>query len=351
MRQARLAFLPRFVSSLTPAFNSPLLGPTAAIALGRFRFRSASELAGYSFVSANAVTEYGALAGVTGNLDLAGRLRATLRRNVALLEAARAGTEASRRELILAVNEAYYGLALAAARRQSAELNLTAAEESERAAQLKFDAGKAAQVDVLRTRVHKAARRDELEQARAAEAVAGDSLRILIGYDFTTPISTTDLITALPDITELNRFTTEWISCRPELAQLDAQLRVAQQDLRVARAGRLPQLSYSINGGVDSDSLRPSELRDHTGVLATVSLTIPLFDWGASRSLERQARLSALSLESQRALALRTLTQEFYAALRQALSAASRAEILHTGVADAERNVRMSIARYRAGET
>jgi outer membrane protein TolC len=288
---------------------------------------------------------------VTGNLDLAGRLRATLRRNVALLEAARAGTEASRRELILAVNEAYYGLSLAAARRQSAELDLTAAEESERAAQLKFDAGKAARVDVLRARVHKAARRDKLEQARAAEAVAGDSLRILIGYDFTTPISTTDLITALLDITELNRFTAEWISCRPELAQLDAQLRAAQQEVRVARAGRLPQLSYYINGGVDTDSLGPSRLRDHTGVLAAVSLTIPLFDWGANRSRERQATLRALSLESQRALALRSLTQEFYAALTQALSAASRAEILQTSVADAERNIQMSIERYRAGET
>src|SRR5262245_5325311 len=84
MRQARLAFLPRFVSSLTPAFNSPLLGSTAAIALSRFRFRSASELAGYSFVSANAVTEYGAIAGVAGNLELPGRLSARLRRNVAL---------------------------------------------------------------------------------------------------------------------------------------------------------------------------------------------------------------------------------------------------------------------------
>jgi outer membrane protein TolC len=209
----------------------------------------------------------------------------------------------------------------------------------------------AAQVDVLRARVHKAAQRDELEQARAAEAVAGDSLRTLIGYDFTMPISTTDLITALPDIAELYRFTAESISCRPELAQFDAQLRAAQQDVRVARAGRLPQLSYSINGGVDTDSLRPSELHDHTGGLATVSLTIPIFDWGANRSLERQARLRALSLESQRALALRTLTQEFYAALTQALSAASRAEILQTGVADAERNVQMSIARYRAGET
>src|SRR5262245_55665205 len=84
VRQARLSFLPRFVSSLTPAFNSPLLGSTAAIAPGRFRIRSASELAGYSFVSANAVTEYGAIAGVAGNLELPGRLSARLRRNVAL---------------------------------------------------------------------------------------------------------------------------------------------------------------------------------------------------------------------------------------------------------------------------
>jgi outer membrane protein TolC len=56
-------------------------------------------------------------------MDVSGRLRATLNRNAALLEAARAGTEVARRTLILAIDDAYFGLALASARRGAAEQN------------------------------------------------------------------------------------------------------------------------------------------------------------------------------------------------------------------------------------
>jgi outer membrane protein TolC len=85
-------------------------------------------------------------------------------------------------------------------------------------------------------------------------------------------------------------------------------------------------------------------------VLAGINVTIPLFDWGATRSREQQARLRARSAESERVLALRNFGQQFYTARAQALSAASRVRILQASVVDAERNVQTSIARYRAGE-
>ena len=337
VRQARLAFLPKLTSPLSFIYNSPALGPNP-------------HPDPFSFISANAVREYEALAGVTGDLDLSGRLRASLRRSVALLEAARAGTEVARRALVQGVNEAYYGLALAAARRRSAELSLAAAEEFEHITQLMFQAGEVAEVDYTRARLQTATRRDELEQARAAELVAADTLRVFVGYDFSRPIATTDLTIAPPDINELNRFTVAGITNRPELRQFDAQRRAAEQEVNIARADRRPQVSYNINGGFDTDSLKPSPLKEHTGVLASVSVTIPIFDWGISRSRERQAQLRAQSVESQRQLALRTFNQQFYSAREQALSAARRVQVLQTAVTDAERNVQTSIARYRAGE-
>jgi outer membrane protein len=88
----------------------------------------------------------------------------------------------------------------------------------------------------------------------------------------------------------------------------------------------------------------------HTGVLAGVSVTIPLFDWGASRSRERQAQLRAQSAESQRSVALRSFTQQFYTARAQASAAAARVRVLQRSLTDAEVNVQASIARYRAGE-
>src|SRR5437868_3677091 len=87
VRQARLAFLSRLTSPLSFIYNSPALGPNAQPGV-------------QSFIAANAIREYEALVGVTGDLDLSGRLRASLRRSVALLEAARAGTEVARRALV-----------------------------------------------------------------------------------------------------------------------------------------------------------------------------------------------------------------------------------------------------------
>jgi outer membrane protein TolC len=341
VRQARVAFLPHITIPSTFVYNSPTLGPASPGTPRSERF---------SFISANAITEYQVLAGASGEIDVVGRLRAALRRSVALLEAARAGTEIARRTLIQGVDDAYYGLALSTAKRRSAELTLAATEDFARTTELMYNAGEVSEVDLIRARLQVASRLDDLEQARVAEAVTAGELRVLVGYDFAAPIDVVDLATELPNAADINRFAAGAISTRPELARLDAERRAADQEAKAARAERLPQFSYSINGGFDSESLRPDPLHNHTGVLATLSLTIPVFDWGASRSREQQARLRAKSFVSERDLALRNFTQQFYAARAQALAAASRYQFLSQSVGNAERNLQASIARYRAGE-
>ena len=338
VKQARAAFLPKLSIPSSVIYNSPTInGPSA---------RGDK----FSFISADAVTEYEPLAGVAGELDVAGRLRATLRRQAALLEAAHAGTEIARRQLVQAVDEAYFGLALASARRASAELSLAAAEEFARITGLMLNAGEVADVDLTRARLQAATRRDELEQARGAESVAADSLKVLIGYDFAAPVAASDLQMPSPDPSELNRFTPELILKRPEFAQFDALKRAAEQEAKAAHAERLPQFSYSIYGGFDSDSLRARALHETTGVLATVSITIPLFDWGASKSRERQAHLRSQTAESQRVIAQRGLAQQFNSSRTQALSASVRIGLLRASLAEAQHNVDASIARFRAGE-
>ena len=341
VRQARAAFLPRITAPGTVIYNSPTLGPVVA---GTPRADQ------HSFINTNAIIEYQALIGASGDIDLSGRLRAALNRSLALLEAARAGTEIARRTLIQAVNDAYYGLALSSAKRSSSELSLAAAEEFARITQLMFNGGEVAEVDFTRARLQVASRRDEVEQARVTEIVAAGGLRVLVGYDFAIPIEVLDLNNELPDVASIDRFVASAISNRPEFAQFDAEVRAAEQEAKAARAERLPQFNYSINGGFDSESLRPEPVRNHSGVLATVSVTIPIFDWGASKSREQQARLRAKIFESERNLAVRNFTQQFYGARAQALAAASRYQILKASVTDAEKNVQASIARYRSGE-
>ena len=338
VRQAKAAFLPRLSIATDYVYTSPLVG--AAHGTPREP----------SFITADAITLYEGFLNLSGDLDIAGRLRATLARNRALLAAAHAGTEVARRMLSQTVVEAYYGLAFAVAQRGAAEQSLSAAEEFERITSLLLSGGEVAPVDLTRAQLQTTGRRDELERARANETVASATLRILVGYDFLAPIATTDLSVALPAADEVARLTSDMVASRPEFEQFEAERQAAEQEIRLARAERHPQLSYSINGGFDTDSLRPPHLNEHSGASAAFSLAIPIFDWGASRSRVAQARLRAQVAEAQRQQAIRGFAEQFYASRAQALSAASRIRLAAMGVTQAESNLSASIARYRAGE-
>jgi outer membrane protein TolC len=332
-RQARAALLPRVRDSYTIIYNSPE------------RPRTAPPVP--SFIAANAVHEYENLLGITGSWDFG--LISAVRRSRALLDAARAGTEIARRALIRGVNEAYYGAALATAKRLAAEQSLASAEEFERITKLNYDAGEIPEVDWIRARLQTSARRDELLQARQAEFVAGASLATLLGQQIDAPPS----IEPLPQEVNLHAiddFSPAGVTRRPELVQSAAQARAARLDVNVAWAGFLPHFTYSLDKGFDSSSLRPEELRQHRGTQAMASIDVPLFDWGVSQGRLRQAQLRARSAELQRDLISRELALQFATSRQEATTAAARVVNARTALADAERNVTISIARYRAGE-
>src|SRR5260370_1333419 len=155
VRQAQAAFLPKVSAPLSYIYTSPALG----LKPGEPRVQS--------LIANNAISEYQALVNVSGDFDIAGKLRATLARNRALLAAAHAGTEVARRTLAEAVLEAYYGLALAIAQRTAAESNLAAAEAFERITSLLLSGGEIAPVDLTRAHLQAILRPDELERGRA----------------------------------------------------------------------------------------------------------------------------------------------------------------------------------------
>src|SRR5437773_2197850 len=166
VRQAEAALLPRARDSFSIFYNSPARPP--------------ADRHTQSFIAQNAIHEYQNLLGVTGDWSFG--LISAVRRSRALREAARAGTEIARRALVRGVNEAYYGAALATAKRQAAEQSLAAAEDFERVTDLNYRAGEVPEIDVIRARLQTAARRDDLAQAQQAEAIANASLGTLLGY-------------------------------------------------------------------------------------------------------------------------------------------------------------------------
>jgi outer membrane protein TolC len=284
---------------------------------------------------------------VEGLLDFG--MRAAIARSRALLAAAHAGTEVARRALIRGVREAYFGLGLATAKRRSAEETLAAAQEFERVTTLQHTGGELSEVDVIRARLQTAQRRDDVEQARLQEAQALAAMRVFTGIRAPQPLTVSDL-TPQPVAADIERFTPAITAGRPELTQAEQQLRAARSEIGVARAVRLPSLTYAVDEGFDSPSLHASDIRQHRGYLATANLVIPIFDWGIGRAKQRQAELKAQAAQNQLTMTRRSLEQQFLAAQQEALTAIRRVDNARAAVDDARRNVDISIARYRAGE-
>lgn len=341
LRQSRTAFLPKVSAQSTYLYTSPGARTPATP-------DNPQPPRNPSFISNNSINQYTVFLNIAGELDTSGKLAATQARNRAALAAAQVQTEIAKKGLSLTVTDAYYSLALAHSNRIIAADTLTAAEEFLRITQLLYTGGEVAEGDVIRARIEVSNRRAEWEKGKAAELVAGDMLRILINADLSEPLEVTDLTPATPlPMLDLSAYTETLISNRPELGAFAAQLRAAEQDIKIAHSELLPQVSYSLNLGVDDSSF--SFFRDR-GASFSISLKMSIFDWGEIRSRTRQAQLRNRLLENERTLAMKSFLAQFYTARTNVMAAITRIAETEATIGDATRSLEIAIARYRAGE-
>lgn len=334
VKQARTALLPQFNMPLTYWGTTPST------------VRQPGDPLTFSFVSSSAINESVGLVSATGTIDIAGRLRATLRRSRALLEAAHAGTQTARRNLVLGTIDAFYGLVLARERRRLADEALALAESFAAELDEQSKQGSVEQVDLLRAHSAAHSRRDELAQARFAESVAMSQLRVLTGIDYKAYIAVVRLTENVPKVSDFLDYREDLVLPRAELAQIDAQRRAAFEDARAARRELRPQLTYTLNAGFDAANFKP--LGRYSGGDAIVTLNVPIFNFGASKSRETQALLRARSLQAQREFTLSELKNEFYAARAGALSALDRIGEAAQAATAAQQNLSLMFDRYRS---
>ncbi|MCW5961914.1 MAG: TolC family protein [Pyrinomonadaceae bacterium] len=338
--QARKSFYPKLSATTGFIYNSPSL---ARVPIGTPRPPS--------FLGANAITEYQATGVAAGEIDTSGRLKANQRRAFALLEAAKAGTEIARRDLIRATDEAYFGLAFSNAQRQATELNLQTALRFENTTKLLVDGGEIPPIDLLKAQIQTTTRRDELAQAKIIEQISENNLKIYLNFDESQTVSVEELQMDVPVPSELGEFTVEAVRQRPELEQFDAQKKVAEEDEKIARSERRPQVSYTLEAGAITDSIRPNRIGRSAGIRGTVSVNVPLFDWGASKSRQTQAELRGKIAESSKLFAERQFVADFNSNLNVAKAAAERIRELAKNLQESERVLGVAIDRYKAGET
>jgi outer membrane protein len=142
----------------------------------------------------------------------------------------------------------------------------------------------------------------------------------------------------------------------PDLRAARFGVEAAGYDVSVARYGYLPSLSFDLFYGINANRFavnggRGDEVdRRNLGYSGQVTLNIPIWNWGLTKSRIAQAELRRNQAKFDLGLAEKTLQASLAAALAEARAAQQQLESLRSSVDLAQESLRLTVLRYTAGE-
>ncbi len=281
------------------------------------------------------------------------------RRTEAAEALARAQEEIAQRGLAVTVTQAYYGLVVAERKYATAQQSRDQARLSLQISQEMEQAGQVAHSDVVTFQIQS----NQAEQAFAEAKLAMDNARlnlaVLLFPNFNQDFNVVDDLDgaqSLPSLGEVQKMAGE---NNPQIQAATAALREARSDLTSARTAFLPSLSFDVDYGIEANSFA---LRSRTsaspevgrlpnlGYFATVSLNLPVWDWGTLRSKLRQAEYRKRQADTELTFAQRQLLSNLLAYYNEARTSRSEVNILRESADLAAESLRLNTLRYKAGQ-
>lgn len=276
-----------------------------------------------------------------------GERRAGLTAARARLGSAQADAAATRNDVRLGVQSAFYALAAAQDLRAVAERNLARTESHASLARARHDAGAVPQADVLRAQAEVASAQLQLISARSRVRTAAGQLNTAMGRPAETPfaivVPATD--SPAPITTDIETAVRQAMANRPELKSSQERVAAAQAGVDAARATRAPKFRADGSYGWNDTTFLPNTREWQLGV----SVDLPVFD--ANSRAHHVARTRAdLAREhatyDNRALQVR---QEVWAAAAELERARDSIAANETNVHASEESLRVVSERYQQG--
>lgn len=276
--------------------------------------------------------------------------------------------EIASRGLVFTVVQDYYNLDAAQRKIANANRSLQEAAAFVDVTSKKEQAGDVSHVDVVKAQLQFETRSRDLLNFRLAADQARLTLAVLLFPDFDQSFTLVDDLSTLPPLSSWDDVQVLAFQQNPELRSAQASLREAHFATSVARYGYLPSLALSFYYGIDANqfaahstspvpgtnkSTLPNYLvpnRQNLGYAADVTLDIPIWNWGATRSKVRQAEYRRQLSEFNLTFAQRQLRANLRSLYRQAETAQQQVASLLRSRDFAAENVRLTLLRYQAGD-
>ena len=303
------------------------------------------------FVANDGPHIYNSQIAVHGDLWAPGR-RAEYQRTIAAEAVARARADIAARGLVAVVVQGYYGLVAAEHKDSNAQQSLQEAQQFLDITQKQERGGEVAHSDVVKAQILVEQRQRDAREARLGIEMARIGFGILLFPDYRRNYSVVDDLltpTPLPPFPEVQALATK---NSPELRAAQATVQQGTSEIRVARSGLYPSLSFDYFYGIDANTVAHYN-REHLnqiGSVAQAQLTIPVWTWGAARSKVRQAELRLQQANLELSLAQRQLLANLNAFYLEAQAASTELASLRSSLDLSAESLRLSLLRYQAGE-
>jgi len=273
--------------------------------------------------------------------------------------AARARLEITRRGLAVTVTRAYYALLSAQRKYATAQQALDEAKRYFDISQNLERGGEVAKSDTVKAELQVSAQEQAFREAKLAMDNARLDLAVMLFQDFNQNFNVVDDLALAPSLPAITEIQTMAERQNPDLQAANSALRGAGLDVKLARQAYLPSLTADLAYGIEANAfaLHSTVAADpqkgpvpNLGYFLTVSLNVPVWDWGSRSSKVRQAVLKRNQASVELSATQRTLIRNLQGFYQEALTAREQVDSLQHSVDLASESLRLNALRYQAGE-
>jgi outer membrane protein TolC len=268
---------------------------------------------------------------------------------------ARAKVDVAVRGLNATVIQDYYSIVLAQRKFANSQISLKEAERFFDVTQKQEKGGEVAHADVIKAQIDLQQRQRDLKETALAIEKARIALGILIFPNFSSEFAVVDDFLEPSELPAVDG----GVSSSPEIKAAAAGVEEAGYEVSVARYQFFPSFGLDFFYGIDANQFAargPTETnslangRQNLGYSAQLTLNIPVWNWGATRSKVKQAELKRDQAQLDLSLAQRTLQSNLASARAELQAARGQLDSLRSSADLAAESLRLTVLRYQAGE-
>ncbi len=285
---------------------------------------------------------------VAWELDLWGKLAASVNAADSEVAASFADLQAARLSIAAQVTSAWFALREAAEQLDLAERTTATYESSAEVVRDRFDAGLSGALDLRLAEANVATSAASAVSARRNYRVTSRQIELLLGRFPAAELDSVGEFPALPPVVPAG-IPADVLARRPDLVAAEHRMAAAEALAKAARLDRWPSLSLTSAGGRTSDLFEDLLDGDFTIWSIAGSVAAPLFDGGRRRAAVDEAYSNMRAARAQFAgLALKAFFE-----VENSLDAESllreRLALLSTAVDSARSATELSDEQYREG--